>query len=195
MLNNRNVQKRFSEVRHPQRANVTAEEPTRLTPQISAPSGVRFFRSDRPRSAAPRFNQVKTNPKFVTAPAVLVVEDDVEMRTMLVTVLRKTGYQVQECKNGWEFLGYVEHFINPTPSHQHLDLIISDIRMPGLTGLEILGAADLSPEFPPVILITAFGDEQTHAEALHMGAIAVFDKPFEIDALLQKVRHVVRWPQ
>ena len=67
------------------------------------------------------------------------------------------------------------------------DLIISDIRMPGITGMTILDGVQLFEGFPPMILITAFGDEETHAEAKRLGVAAIFDKPFDLDELLRKV--------
>jgi CheY-like chemotaxis protein len=139
--------------------------------------------------------QVRAHLRVASPPTILVAEDDADMRAMLVTVLQRKGYQIQECKDGWDLLAYLKHYIIPTPNHQNLDLIISDIRMPGVTGLEMLTVAESSPGFPPVILITAFGDERTHAVASRKGAIAVFDKPFEIDVLLAKVHEVVPWPR
>ena len=72
-----------------------------------------------------------------------------------------------------------------------IDLVISDIRMPWVTGMEVLRGMRQCLGYPPVILITAFGDDQTHAEARQLGAAAVFDKPFDIEELLEKVRELV----
>jgi len=63
--------------------------------------------------------------------------------------------------------------------------------MPGLTGLEILEDLHECNGFPPMISITAFGDKETHEKAEKFGAAAIFDKPFEIDDLLAKVREIV----
>jgi CheY-like chemotaxis protein len=133
--------------------------------------------------------------KATSPPSILVAEDDLEMRTLLGTVLRRSGYEVQECRNGGELLVSLNHYINPSPRHHGYDLIISDIRMPGLTGLEIMEVAEFSPGFPPVILITAFGDEWIHEAAARMGAVAVFNKPFDIDDLLAKVNEIVAGPR
>jgi CheY-like chemotaxis protein len=63
--------------------------------------------------------------------------------------------------------------------------------MPGVFGLTILEGTRQRDGFPPIILITAFGDEETHAHAARLGAAAMFDKPFEIDDLLTKMRAVL----
>ena len=70
-------------------------------------------------------------------------------------------------------------------------MIISDIRMPGLTGIEILEGLHTLESFPPMILITAFSDEETHAKAHRLEAAAIFDKPFDIEDLLAKVREIL----
>ena len=61
--------------------------------------------------------------------------------------------------------------------------IVSDICMPGLTGLDLLAALRCTRFEIPVILITAFGDEEVRAEARSLGATAVLDKPFNLDEL------------
>ncbi len=68
-----------------------------------------------------------------------------------------------------------------------IDLIVSDVRMPGASGQEILEQFHHCPGFPPMILITAFGDEQAHVKAEWFGAAAMFDKPFDVDMLIEKV--------
>jgi CheY-like chemotaxis protein len=84
----------------------------------------------------------------------------------------------------------VDRVVTPDPGVD-FDLIISDIRMPAHSGLEILEAGPQLKGFPPMILITAFGSELTHARARRFGAVAVFDKPFDVNDLLVKVREVL----
>jgi len=111
--------------------------------------------------------------------SILLAEDDKEMRSLLALMLRKEGYQVFECTDGLSLLDMLS---------SNFDLIISDIRMPGVTGMEILMGANELDNFPPIILITAFGDKETHMQAERLGAVALFDKPFDIDEMLKKVR-------
>jgi len=123
---------------------------------------------------------------------ILLAEDDKEMRAMLALALRKDGHEVTECGNGVELFTYLEPFFLPKRIRQNdVALIISDIRMPGFTGMEVLAGAPKKKGFPPMILITAFGDEETHALAKEFGAAAMFDKPFDMDDLLAKVHELL----
>jgi len=125
------------------------------------------------------------------APRILVAEDDDEMRLLLVWSLRWEGYDVVQCRDGMELLDTLSKAIVEGEA-ERLALVISDIRMPGITGLEILRGLQLSKKFPPMVLITAFGDDETHAEADRLGAAALFDKPFAIEELLGKIREILR---
>jgi CheY-like chemotaxis protein len=122
---------------------------------------------------------------------ILLADDDYEMRTLLTLSLLKAGYKVVACPDGWSLLEHLEPYILLGSKDEKVDLIISDIRMPVITGIEILRGLPQGMEYPPVILITAFGDKKTHRQAEQFGAAAIFDKPFEIDDLLAKVRKIV----
>lgn len=128
------------------------------------------------------------------APRVLLGEDDVEMRSVLAEALRCRGYAVVECGDGMGLLNKLSTvLLSPEITGrepEQFDLVISDIRMPGVTGLSILEGVRLFEGFPPMILITAFGDEKTHAQADQLGVAAMFDKPFDVDDLLQKVEEL-----
>ena len=130
---------------------------------------------------------------FTKPPVILLAEDDKEMRMMLSQVLRTAGYKVVECPNGWNLLEYLGSCVlHNSIEHKEIGLVISDIRMPGITGIEILKGLQQAEGFPPIILITAFGDKEVHAQAEKYGAAAIFDKPFEIDDLLAKVGEMVQ---
>lgn len=124
-------------------------------------------------------------------PRVLLAEDDNDMRKLLALSLRKYGYEVVECTNGTQLLDYIGSFFFPYKETEAFHLIISDIRMSGVTGLEVLEGMHMYKTFPPMVLITAFGDEETHAQAHKFGAAAIFDKPFDIDELLARVQEIV----
>ncbi len=121
---------------------------------------------------------------------ILLAEDDKEMLVLLAQALRRAGYEVIECHNGWELLNQIES-LTTFDKFENIDLIISDIRMPGVTGMEVLEGSHKLKGFPLMILITAFGDEQTHEKAERLGVTAVFDKPFDIDDLIYKVRKIL----
>jgi CheY-like chemotaxis protein len=129
-------------------------------------------------------------PRTSGRPRVLIAEDDDQMRQLLAKVVRADGYTVVECRDGIDLFGHLEAFVGRQAALD-FDAIISDILMPGPTGLEILEALYDRTGFPAVILITAFGDKGTHARAQKARAGAVLDKPFEIDDLLTALHAIV----
>ena len=133
---------------------------------------------------------VRHDAARLTRPRVLLAEDDDEMRSLLASALRKDGYDVRTCTNGINLLERVAPSF-PHGGTEDYALVVSDIRMPGLSGLEVLADLQGHRSAPPLILITAFGDEETHARAKRLGAVAVFDKPFQIDRLLAEAHRVV----
>ena len=142
----------------------------------------------------PRHNPTKMDgtPESSGRCRVVLAEDDYEMRSLLSMALRKSGYDVVECSDGMGMLTYLAAFLLPEEfARESVDLIISDIRMPGVSGLEVLEGKPSNRDFPPMILITAFGDAQTHELAKKFGAAAIFDKPFDVDLLLQKVKSLL----
>ena len=120
---------------------------------------------------------------------VLIAEDDEEMRRLLCEEFREAGYQVFQAENGRRLLKCVnDRAGRPCPEP---DLLISDIRMPGLSGLEVLRYLRKSDWTMPVLMITAFGDKQTHEQAKTLGAAAVMDKPFDIEDLVFAAQTIV----
>lgn len=123
-------------------------------------------------------------------PRVLLAEDDEEMRKTLASFLRSAGYPVIECCDGAQLFKMFcasQRYLYP----EGYSLLITDVRMPGLSGLEVLEGFHGKPGFPPVILITAFGDQETHARARILGAIGVLNKPFEVEDLMAMVRDIL----
>jgi DNA-binding response OmpR family regulator len=124
-------------------------------------------------------------------PHVVVAEDDAAMRELLVYALSMEGFRVSEFRDGSGL------FVNTAgniifPDRHGVDLIVSDIRMPGYTGLEFLEKIRALHWMIPVIIVTAFGTPETHDRALDLGAAAVFDKPFEIRDLMDAVHSVLK---
>jgi DNA-binding NtrC family response regulator len=114
---------------------------------------------------------------------ILLAEDDSEMRRLLSAILRRDNCEVIEAQSGTHLSELIAREGLMAPSDARLDLIISDIRMPGRSGLEVLAGLRRTDQTTPVILITAFGDRDTHADAHRLGALAVFNKPFDLDDL------------
>ena len=120
---------------------------------------------------------------------ILIAEDEVVLRESLAELLTEEGYQVIEVENGRQL---AECLVKPRGhSCPRPDLVISDIRMPGHTGLEVLAALRESDWAMPVILVTAFGDKDTHEEARRLGAALVVDKPCSVELMVHAVRDTV----
>ena len=147
---------------------------------------------------APPINSVisgRDSSQQAQASRILLAEDTNEMREVVALRLRQQGYQVTECCDGAELVAELRDYLGNIPAEarkRQFDLIISDIRMPGVFGLSVVEGGAEYRNFPPTILITAFGDEETHERARQVGVTAVLDKPFDMNDLLGKVRE--RWP-
>jgi len=126
-------------------------------------------------------------PTKAPSPArLLLAEDDFELRELLASVLRADGHEVVEACDGnelWALLSRENDAEGRTP----FALVVSDVRMPGLTVFDVLTHLQRALTETPVILITAFGDPATHLRALHLGAARVIDKPFDWDELRDAV--------
>jgi DNA-binding response OmpR family regulator len=149
--------------------------------------------SDPPRRASSSFMAVsaaREQSVVRSPPRVLVAEDDDEMRRLVVEALAKDGYEVEEARDGGRLLVRAAGRYADRAKLGELDLIVSDIRMPICSGLQILQSLRESHWRIPVILMTAFGDDATRARAEKLGAI-LFDKPFDMDDLRTAVRALV----
>jgi two-component system response regulator PilR (NtrC family) len=113
-------------------------------------------------------------------PRILIVDDELSMREMLAIVLRRDGYEVLIAANGTQALQLLQR--------ERIDLLLSDIRMPDLGGVDVLRAAkDSNPDIV-AFMMTAFASTDTAVEAMRLGAVDYFTKPFNMDELRLKVR-------
>lgn len=113
---------------------------------------------------------------------ILIAEDEEITLKHLVNTLRKEGYSVAGAQNGLDALQKVEQ--------DSFDLLIADIKMPGLSGIELLERTrEKSPE-TEVIIITGFGSIGSAIEAMKKGASEYVTKPFDLDELVLKVRRL-----
>ena len=114
---------------------------------------------------------------------VLIVEDDEEMRSLLKDFFEEEGFETDSASNGVDALQRL--------AKDRFDLIITDIRMPGLTGLDILpGIKKLDPD-ASVIAITAFGSDEVYRKSLERGATAFLEKPVHFDQLRMLIHETV----
>jgi len=106
---------------------------------------------------------------------ILVVDDEQSMRDFLKILLKKEGYKVDSNNNAQSALTSLKS--------TSYDLVISDIRMPGTSGLELLGS--IKEQFPglPVIMITAFASPDDAVTAMKNGAFDYISKPFNVDEI------------
>jgi two-component system nitrogen regulation response regulator GlnG len=111
---------------------------------------------------------------------VLVADDERSMRELLAIVLKREGYDVVLAENGGAALAVLKQ--------GHVDLLISDIKMPDMSGVEVLRAAKAADAAVPAIMMTAFASTETAVEAMRLGACDYLVKPFDVDELKLKVR-------
>ncbi len=114
---------------------------------------------------------------------ILVVDDERSMREFLAIMLSREGHDVVAAENGAQALASLRQ--------RAFDLLISDIRMPDCSGLDVLREAKaLQPDLPG-ILMTAFSSTQTAIEALRTGALDYISKPFDVDEMKRVVAQAI----
>jgi two-component system response regulator PilR (NtrC family) len=114
-----------------------------------------------------------------TPSRILVVDDERSMREFLAIMLTRDGHEVVAAENGAQALAVLRQ--------RPFDLLVSDIRMPDCSGIDVLREAKaLQPDLPG-ILMTAFSSTQTAIEALRTGALDYISKPFDVDEMKRVV--------
>ncbi len=111
----------------------------------------------------------------------LVAEDDADMRELLQEVLEEAGYRVVSAGDGREAMALIERTREP------LELVITDVQMPGVKGDELLRATRSARPEAPVLVITAFGSVEQAVEMVKAGAYQYITKPFKTADLLATV--------
>jgi two-component system response regulator PilR (NtrC family) len=126
---------------------------------------------------------VVETPTDRRAPRILVVDDERSMRELLAIVLKREGYEVLLAENGKTAIAMLER--------EQVDILISDIKMPDVSGVEVLRAAKRVDQDILGIMITAFASTETAVEAMRLGACDYLSKPFDVDLLRMKVREKI----
>lgn len=141
-----------------------------------------------------RWRHQRTYPEGAR-PRVIVAEDDPDVRRLVAVALRGHGYDIIEARTGAELLDELGQFLISGEGTGRPDVIISDIRMPGFTGLEIVAGLRQAEWWSTVlVLMTAFADRETRDEAQRIGVDALFEKPFDIDDLVTAVVNMAPAP-
>jgi len=112
---------------------------------------------------------------FKSSVKILVVDDDASIRNMLAIVLKEDGYEVKVADGSESALKQLKT--------ESFDLVISDIKMPGISGIELLRKLKSINQEVPVIMITAFASANDAVEAMKLGAEDYITKPFNLDEL------------
>ena len=120
----------------------------------------------------------------MTDALVHIIDDDAAMRDSLVFLLDTAGFRVTASASAAEFLRTV-----PDP---RLGCIVTDIRMPDMTGLELIKVLRAGGHAYPVVVITGHGDVPLAVEAMKAGVIDYIEKPFDDEALLDAIRIAFR---
>lgn len=115
-----------------------------------------------------------------THPKVFFVDDEATMRTTIADTLSKLGYDVTCFANAQNCLAEVEQ--------KGCNLLISDVKMPGMDGMELLSRMRRIAPWIPVILITGYGTIQMAVYATKIGAAEFIEKPFSREAFVEKVK-------
>ena len=132
-----------------------------------------------------------STPASLRPARILLAEDDRELRALVALALKDAGFEVVEAPDGYTLLEYLARALRPDGSVERYDLILSDIRMPNFTALDVMVGARGFIGHTPFVLITAFGDPATHERALRLGATAVLDKPIRLDKLCGTVSAIL----
>ena len=114
---------------------------------------------------------------------ILVVDDETSMREFLGVLLSKQGYKVSDAKNGSQALNMIQK--------NNFDLILTDIRLGDITGLEVLREAKKKNLDTVVIMISAYSTTEIAVEAMNEGAYDFVPKPFDNNELKQTIQRAL----
>jgi DNA-binding response OmpR family regulator len=159
---------------------------------VSAPDAETTSRSSvssqsSERSSSERSSSERSSSEMEgSSPAICVIEDDIDLLAMMVNALRDAGYRVIEANDGAQFL---RTFARAGHDRSKVDVLVTDNRMPSISGLSVLEKAREKDWVHYAILVSAYVDEDVRAEASRLGA-SVLPKPFSIETLLAHVNRL-----
>ncbi|RQD60272.1 MAG: response regulator [Desulfonatronovibrio sp. MSAO_Bac4] len=114
-----------------------------------------------------------------TGPKILLVDDEERFRTTLSKRIHEKGFDVTDVDSGQAALDYIRN--------NHVDVMVLDIKMPGIDGIETLGEVKRLVPGTEVVLLTGHGTVETAIEGMRSGAYDYLLKPCELDELMEKV--------
>jgi two-component system response regulator PilR (NtrC family) len=116
-------------------------------------------------------------------PSILVVDDELSMREFLKILLEKEGYEVTTASEAANAIDLVQN--------QDFDLVLSDIKMPGMGGLSLLEKIKEIENSLPVIMITAYASPENAVVAMKSGAFDYITKPFKVDEIIKIIKSAI----
>ncbi|OGR24714.1 MAG: histidine kinase [Desulfobacca sp. RBG_16_60_12] len=117
---------------------------------------------------------------------ILVVDDEPNMLRLLKTILMdKTGYEVTTTNNPLE--------VSKLLQDGHYDLVVTDLKMPLVDGIDLIGIVRNIEAAMPIIVITAYGTIETAEEAIQKGAYDFITKPFRKETILITIKRALEW--
>ena len=128
-----------------------------------------------------------TFPQVAHPKRVLVAEDDAAMRDLLLLVLRERGYAVYCVSSGSQMMRVLSQRRPDGSLAEPFDLIVTDVRMPGASGLDAIDQLRRAGGITPVIAVTAFPHDATRNRACRL-EIRLLAKPFDLDSLRNAVK-------
>ncbi len=134
-------------------------------------------RSKKPASGEPE-------PEYPGAVRVLLVDDEVELLASMTTILSRRGLNVHTVSSGEEALGFLENKI--------IDVVVLDIKMPGMDGIQTLRRIKADIQDTEVILLTGHPEAENAFEGLKLGAVDYIVKPPDVGILVDKIKGAFR---
>ena len=120
---------------------------------------------------------------------VLVVDDEGDIRMALEMMLQYEGFEVWTAKDGREALARLER---EEQAGRRAEVVLSDVKMPGMDGVELLGKLVARDPAPAVVMVSGHADVATAVEALKLGAVDFIEKPLEQNRVLVSIRGALR---
>jgi len=122
--------------------------------------------------------------------SIALVDDDTEMRSLIEDFLKQQGYQIHAFENGPSLIEFLK--TNPENAEK-IELVISDIQMPLMNGIDLVDHVKAITPDTPMILITAFGSIETAIQAMKKGAFDYVTKPFKLNEMLLNVERALNY--
>ena len=118
---------------------------------------------------------------------ILITDDDESSCELFAEVLEREGYRVDQVQTGADALARLRERLH--------DLLLVDVRMPGMTGLEVTRAVRKEYPYLPILVMTAFGSMETAVEAIREGAFDFISKPMNFEELKKTVARALAQPK